>query len=281
MTNHTTIQSSITAFEMDSQKWLTLTLEYIDSLPKAKLSDIADKVGSFSDTSKMPCKSWGIPADDCQTGSKLVEVEGSSCAGCYAKGGAYKWTKVFKAYKKRLETVKENGLFEWMINMIRYFLTSRNFQSKGVFRWFDSGDLQSAEMLKAINIIAYATNGENLKSTKYSHINILHWLPTKEPRYLKHLASDYRALNLIPRQSAPFKNQIIDSKHTPYTSTVLTVEKFDQIRKNPELVPDMTLCLAFENNNECGNCRACWEVPKVGYRYHGEVKHGNALEKFS
>ena len=37
-------------------------------------------VGSLSNTSKMPGKSWGINADRCITGAKLAEVEGSICA---------------------------------------------------------------------------------------------------------------------------------------------------------------------------------------------------------
>ena len=36
-------------------------------------------VGSLSDTSKMPGKSWGINADHCKTGIKLAKIAGSIC----------------------------------------------------------------------------------------------------------------------------------------------------------------------------------------------------------
>ena len=36
-------------------------------------------VGSLSDTSKMPGKSWGINADHCKTGFKLAKIAGTIC----------------------------------------------------------------------------------------------------------------------------------------------------------------------------------------------------------
>ena len=46
-------------------------------------------VGGLSKPSKMPGWSIGIPAKECNTGSKLVNVEGSVCEGCYALKGCY------------------------------------------------------------------------------------------------------------------------------------------------------------------------------------------------
>ena len=46
-------------------------------------------VGSLSDTSKMPGKSWGINADLCKTGFKLAKIAGTICSVCYAKKGFY------------------------------------------------------------------------------------------------------------------------------------------------------------------------------------------------
>ena len=51
----------------------------------------------LSNTSKMPCKSWGIPASSCKTGAKLRKVKGSVCSGCYAHKGAYSWKAVKNA----------------------------------------------------------------------------------------------------------------------------------------------------------------------------------------
>jgi len=41
----------------------------------------------FSQTEKMPWISWDIPAWECKTGGKLVNVKGSICEGCYALKG--------------------------------------------------------------------------------------------------------------------------------------------------------------------------------------------------
>jgi hypothetical protein len=46
-------------------------------------------VGGLSKPSKMPGWSIGIPAKECNTGSKLVNVKGSVCEGCYALKGCY------------------------------------------------------------------------------------------------------------------------------------------------------------------------------------------------
>ncbi len=51
---------------------------------RMKVSEARAAVGGLSQTSKMPCKSWGISAKACKTGGKLAKVEGTVCHGCYA-----------------------------------------------------------------------------------------------------------------------------------------------------------------------------------------------------
>jgi len=80
------------------------------------------------------------------------------------------------------------------------FLISRN----PYFRWHDSGDLQSVEHFRLICDIARATP------------NTTHWLPTKEPRYVK---GDVPA-NLIVRVSAPHIDQA--APNHAHTSTVVS-----------------------------------------------------------
>jgi hypothetical protein len=47
--------------------------------------------GDLSATTKMPCKSFNLPAWECKTGSKLAKIPGTVCHGCYAmKGKLYK-----------------------------------------------------------------------------------------------------------------------------------------------------------------------------------------------
>ena len=64
-------------------------------------------VGSLSDTSKMPGKSWGINAARCITGKKLAAIAGSICSMCYAEKGFYTlYPAVKRAQDTRLEAVQ-------------------------------------------------------------------------------------------------------------------------------------------------------------------------------
>ena len=47
--------------------------------------------GGLSKPSKMPGPSFNLPAVACITGSKLVKVAGSTCSGCYALKGRYRF----------------------------------------------------------------------------------------------------------------------------------------------------------------------------------------------
>lgn len=121
-------------------------------------------VGGLSSPSKMPCHSWSIPAKDCITGSKLRKVPGTVCSVCYAfERGNYVRPNVKKALAKRLVLWRRNRALwrhamAWLINRM----------NEGLFRWFDSGDLQSYEMLEDFVWVARAC-----PTTKF-------WLPTRE-----------------------------------------------------------------------------------------------------
>ena len=56
-----------------------------------KLQIAKDKVGGLSNTSKMPCFSWGIPTRFCKRGKELQKDKSSICGSCYAMSGAYLW----------------------------------------------------------------------------------------------------------------------------------------------------------------------------------------------
>ena len=51
-------------------------------------------VGGLSKPSKMPSFAWSISARRCQTGSKLVNVKGSVCEGCYALKNRYLFNNI-------------------------------------------------------------------------------------------------------------------------------------------------------------------------------------------
>jgi len=200
-------------------------------------------VGGLSQTSKMPTMSISLPATLCKTGSKLRQVEGSVCSKCYACKGAYTWKSTETALKRRYDAL---GGAQWVEAMVALMNNKKRIVKSGLFRWHDSGDLQSLEHLEAIVSVVQQTP------------QIRHWLPTKE----KALISEYLRKNgafpenMIVRVSGA----MIDGaapKVSVQTSTV-TSDK------------NAATCRAFENNGECGECRQCWDktVQNVVYLAH-------------
>jgi len=199
--------------------------------------------GGLSRTSKMPGKSWGISAKKCKTGAKLAQIPGTVCYNCYALKGQYSYPNVYKAHEKRLNKWKRNKT--WVGAMA--FLINKD--KCDVFRWFDSGDLQSEKML--LNIFEVCKQTPNKK----------HYLPTKEPQFVYPVVKNNSIPdNLVIRISAPNVDQIISAKHGAKTSMVFTEETPKGVFK----------CPAPKQGNECKSCRACWssEVEVIGYHKH-------------
>ena len=119
--------------------WRFDPMNTVQFFPTKKAALLA--VGSLSDTSKMPGKSWGINADHCKTGFKLAKIAGTICSVCYAQKGFYTlYPAVKRAQDSRLELFEADPL-AWVGAMVKLV------GSESFFRWFDSGDLQSVEML--------------------------------------------------------------------------------------------------------------------------------------
>lgn len=204
-----------------------------------KVSTANALVGGLSAPSKMPCHSFSISAFQCITGSKLRKIAGSVCSKCYALKGRYVFPNVQAALARRLgvlaRALVDNEFRVEFISAMAY-LVSRD----PWFRWHDSGDLQSAAHFALICDIARATP------------NTLHWLPTKEPRFVK---GDIPS-NLIVRVSAPHIDQPAP-KGPAHTSTVVSDKS-------------KATCRAFERQGKCGPCRMCWDknVANVAYYEH-------------
>ena len=206
------------------------------------LKDAMALVGGCSNPKKMPGLSYGLPTDECHTGMKLKVIPNTVCYGCYADKGHYKQYKIAvkKAQYRRLESIS-NPL--WIKAMIYILNHSKSILDTGVFRWHDSGDIQSVEHLDKIVRIAIATP------------DVKHWLPTKESNWIQKYANPIPK-NLVIRLSGSF----VDGKEPiswSHTSTVVTDE-------------DKATCRAFENGGECGDCRQCWDdtVKNVSYFNH-------------
>jgi len=191
--------------------------------------------GGLSKPSKMPGPAYSLPAQACITGAKLVKIPGTVCHGCYALKGNYKrFPAVRLALARRLESLQHPRWVEAMTALI---------YGEEVFRWHDSGDLQSAGHLKRIFEVCSKTPETS------------HWLPTREHKFLP-LSTDSIPKNLIIRVSGTKVNGAAPS-FWPWTSQV-TDRKGE---KN---------CPAPEQGGQCKSCRQCWDrsVPNIVYGKH-------------
>jgi len=191
--------------------------------------------GGLSAPSKMPGPSMNLPASQCITGAKLVRVRGSTCSGCYALKGRYRFQNVKDAMARRLAKLMDPRWIEAMVTLI---------DKQPVFRWHDSGDIQSVQHLKNIFEVCKLTPGT------------MHWLPTQERKFLP-LSTDSIPKNLIIRLSNS-KNDTKPGRAWDHWSTVVTTPRAGHV------------CPAPEQGNQCGSCRACWskDVKEVQYKIH-------------
>jgi hypothetical protein len=205
------------------------------------LKEAKETVGSLGKPSKMPCPSYNTPAILCVMGSRLRKIKGSTCHKCYAMRGNYVRPNVKTGLKKRFDAFKKNNFVEGMSLMI-----NRYSAKSGYFRWFDSGDLADADILKKIVMIC-----ENTPKIK-------HWLPTREVK----IVSDYLKekefpKNLLVRVSAP----MIDGKPLKFRWTSTVHNKKKPIGRD---------CPSRFQENKCMDCRACWDrrIKNVSYHKH-------------
>ena len=190
-------------------------------------------VGGLSTPGKMPCYSINLPATECKTGAKLARVPGTTCHGCYALKGRYRFKKTKKAMARRLAALQDARWVQAMTTLI----TGHKY-----FRWHDSGDLQGAQHLK--NIFEVCKNTPDTQ----------HWLPTREHSLLSLMDPDVVPKNLTIRVSATK----VDGRAPgwwPWTSTVST---------------EIKTCPAPDQGGKCRDCRACWSrhIPNVVYAKH-------------
>ena len=222
--------------------------------------------GGLTSTSKMPSKSFGISAFECKTGSKLAQVEGSTCFNCYARKNFYVFPKVKSKFHDRFKLAPtENIDTVWIEAMV--YLINNEYTKHGtaVFRWHDTGDLQSLEHL--LNIIQVVEQTPHIK----------HWLPTREYGYINEYKTYLKRYdkrtpeNLSIRLSAHMVNQtpdtigiLTDTANNINTSTVVT---------NPDtqtLELHGFVCPSSKQDNECKDCRACWNTDIKNITY---IKH--------
>lgn len=217
-----------------------------------KVAEAHKITGGLSNPSKMPGKAHNISAFDCIMGSELAEKENSVCSDCYARKGRYRFANVQNALKRRLAAL-DHPL--WIPAMVRLI------GKQEYFRWFDSGDLQSVLHLEKILAVI-----EQTPDTQ-------HWLPTKEYSIIKeYLQWNVFPKNVVVRLSGFFIDQLPKISSLCKARGVLG----SMVYKDKANIASLILhsgvygCPASTQDNECGNCRACWERDHeiVGYPKH-------------
>jgi hypothetical protein len=212
----------------------------------------------LSSTKKLNCKSFSLSAFECKTGSKLAKVEGSTCSKCYALKGNYR-------YKNYKNLAKDRLVFSGNLDELKDALKlAIKMEHKDIFRFFDSGDLQSLAMFTMFCELASELP------------NIRFWLPTREYSIIRKAIREnvHIPKNLIVRVSSPMINQkplkefqnlgLVTSTTHKETSLSETVKYF------PSMTADSLQCPASKQDGKCLDCDACYDskVKNISYLVH-------------
>ena len=201
------------------------------------IKEAKEITGGLSKPSKMPGPAYNLPASQCITGAKLVNVKGSTCSGCYAlKGNYIRFPAVQKAMERRARSLVHESWITAMVTLIKRHRW---------FRWHDSGDLQSVQHLNNIFEVCKLT-----PKTR-------HWLPTREARFINLMDPAVVPKNLKIVLSDHMNDQATPPSWWPYTSGVTTKH-------------GTVTCPAASQGNKCRSCRKCWDrrTKRVIYGKH-------------
>ena len=201
------------------------------------IKEAREITGGLSKPSKMPGPAYNLPASQCITGAKLVNVKGSTCSGCYAlKGNYIRFPAVQKAMERRARSLVHDSWITAMVTLIK---------KHRWFRWHDSGDLQSVQHLNNIFEVCKLTPDTR------------HWLPTREARFINLMDPAVVPKNLKIVLSDHMNDQATPPSWWPYTSGVTTDH-------------GAVTCPAASQGNKCRSCRKCWDrrTKRVIYGKH-------------
>lgn len=230
----------------------------------SKLQDDLLTIGGLSNPSKMPCESFSLPPKHCRVGSKLRDVPGSTCADCYACKGCYLFKSTQTAMDRRYRILTEaleafeggdsEPLALWVSSFAAVLNDRLARRGQAYFRWHDAGDLQSRTHYRALCAIAEQAPG------------VRFWLPTRESALVAQsvAAGDRIPANLVTRISAHYVDR---EARLPRG-----LEGFptSEVHTGSAPTTGALACPAYQNDGECGECRACWDssVRAVSYPLH-------------
>ena len=258
--------------------------------------------GGLTNTSKMPCYSYGIPANQCKVGTQLRRKENTVCSKCYAHKSRYNFNTVQNAYHRRFYSVldalgnnEEDKWIEAMIHLIDEYVEL--FDDTKYFRWHDSGDLLSLKHLEMII--------EVVKGTP----NIKHWIPTLEfgicIDYVKKHGKFSNIPNLVVRLSTPMidgkPNEALAKRLGCQTSLVtrkkesfkaykiledvtkkmadeekwvttpadigIALNIMEDKERLREIESSKNVCVSKMQDNSCMDCRKCWDTTQTNITY--------------
>jgi hypothetical protein len=199
----------------------------------------------ISVTSKLDgVRSWSLEAlETCPGSIAAPGVLVDACAGCYATTGNYRFANV-KA--PRAHNKKDWQRLAWSDDMVN------ELQNDRYFRWFDSGDMYTLALAEKML--------EVMKRTPW----VKHWLPTRMHKFPKFrlVLAEMQALKNV---SVRFSSDSVTGEYTKgLHGSVIVPTPADAKR-------GVKLCGAYDNNGQCGPCRACYDkrVKVIAYPAHG------------
>lgn len=214
----------------------------------------------LTEARKMPCASWSLPAREAcpyafNAGAHTI------CAHCYADKGSYtRYPTVKRAQRARFAWVREclkteEGTADFVRVMVNVIGRTRN----EYFRVHDSGDLFSPAYTWAWVRIAQALPG------------VKFWFPTRSWRPLtmaKISPATKVAWELALMALAAEPNVTVRPSSLFFNAPA---PRIAGLQAGSTAADDGSFtCPASRQNNECGECRACWDAREtpISYRAH-------------
>lgn len=195
-------------------------------------------------TSKLGCKSWSLQAGD--TCPASYDSNGNlvpACAGCYAKGGNYRFANV--------KAPREHNKLDWQRpEFTAEFIAALD--TERYFRWFDSGDMYALGLAEKLFDIMQATPW------------VKHWLPTRMHKFPK-FAAILAKMQALPNVSVRFSSDSVTGDYQAGLHGSVIVPDVDSAPS------EAFLCGAYSREGKCGSCKACWnkDVSVIAYPAHG------------
>jgi hypothetical protein len=231
----------------------------LDAKPATK-ADLRSMYRAFGTVvernSKIDASVFNLDPTACVTGSKLVDVAGSVCSGCYAIKAYKQYPSVRESQGGNLQLWKQHsatdaGLEGWVSSMVWQIQDISDRKAKagkagaGHHRWFAAGDMADPLMVVAIIDVAL----------RMPHIKF--WLVTREAAMVRSYIG-WMPSNLVCRVSST----MIDQAPRSGFENTCTVHDSEEAHG--------FICPAMATGGACAGCTACWDsgIANISYKFH-------------